>query len=218
MKLVIYIIFILNVSTGFAKAHADSWFNLNAAKQAVIHVDLFFVSKCPSCHNVDVFFQELEKNEPWVEVHRYVINQDRSALQLFYARLHQQHSLDFVTPTIFFCDSRWVGFGFKNGSNNQPLLKGLTYCRQKIQQQGQLSQGTVQVLRQWSAANNMLQSNSPLYYQRLNQVFSLVVLVGILLWICTRQCYQDKKSLGEVTLNKRALLLIGLIVLLTHLI
>ncbi|MCP0914330.1 MULTISPECIES: thioredoxin domain-containing protein [Legionella] len=127
------------------------WYS-NAPKQVKIHVDVFLSSTCPHCHKADEFFKKLEKERPWIVVNRYFINQDKSALQNFYKHLQQQNSTNFSVPAVFFCDSRWAGFADMK-STGQVLLRALNYCRQQISQRGELSQGTINLLRQWGAAN-----------------------------------------------------------------
>lgn len=214
MKLIILLFLILNISTCFANVKASNWYSLTIDKQVEIQVDLFFVSNCPSCDKIDRFFYKLKKNEPWIKVHRYTINQDKVGLQLFHDHLLQQHSLDFSTPTFFFCDSRWKGGGLEEDK----VIKAILYCHQQINHQGQLSQETVRKLQAWSATYNRQYRSLSLDYQRINQMVSLIILVGLLLWICIRPCYRDRKSLDDVRFKKRTFLLIGIIVLWIHLI
>jgi hypothetical protein len=116
-----------------------------------IKVDLFLSSTCSHCHKVDIFFQALEKNKPWLTVHRHIINKDKKALQLFYQRLRQYNSVNFSVPSIFFCDSHWIGFSEAN-TTGETILKGLSYCRQKIMEQKGLTKSTINVLQKWGAA------------------------------------------------------------------
>lgn len=116
-----------------------------------INVDLFLSSTCSHCHQADIFFQALEKKKPWLVVHRYTINEDKKALELFYQRLRAYNSVNFAVPSVFFCDSHWIGFSQAN-TTGEALLKGLNYCRQKIREQKGLTQSTINVLQKWGAA------------------------------------------------------------------
>lgn len=139
-------------------AHANplpvAWFSHNAEKKVTLNVDLFLSSTCPHCHKADLFFSEIEKKEPWLIVHRHVINQDKLALATFYEHLKQQKESDFAVPSVFFCDSHWTGFS-DNNTTGKTLLKAMRYCRKAISQQGDLRPETVNVLRKQAASTNI---------------------------------------------------------------
>ncbi len=140
-------------------SYASGWFNYDAQKQVTIQVDLFLTSTCPHCHKADGFFRDIEKKEPWLIVNRYVINQNKSALDVFYQHLQKQHSNNFSVPAIFFCDSRWAGFADEK-TTGKVLLQALSYCRQKITQEGNLSSETINVLQKWGNASQIQISSS----------------------------------------------------------
>jgi glutaredoxin len=124
-----------------------------------IKVDLFLSSTCPHCHKADEFFKLLESQLSWIVVHRYIVDQDKSALDEFYKHLQAVGSYNFAVPGIFFCNSRWTGFVDTN-SSGKILYKALSYCHEQIKQQGELSTGTVEVLKQWSQVNAVMISPS----------------------------------------------------------
>ncbi len=130
---------------------AADWYHINAEKNVTINVDLFLSSTCPHCHKEDLFFREVEKKEPWLIVHRYVINQDKSALETFFKHLHEAKETNISVPSLFFCDSHWIGFS-DEATTGKILLDALKYCRSKIIQQGQLSSETISVLQKESAS------------------------------------------------------------------
>lgn len=138
----------------YSLAHASEWFKYDAQKQVSIQVDLFLSSTCPHCHKADEFFRNIEKKEPWLVVHRYVINQDMQGLQTFYQHLQKQNSNNFSVPAIFFCDSRWSGFADEN-TTGKVLLQALSYCHQKVTEQGNLSQETINALQKWGNASQI---------------------------------------------------------------
>ena len=144
----------------FAAPQSVAWFGRDAANHVTITVDLFLSEGCPHCHKADAFFQGLEKKEPWVIVHRHIINQDKAELQLFYERLKQQHSTNFSVPALFFCDSRWVGFD-DDESSGKAFLRGLNFCRKNITTQGELRPDTVRWLREWGGASQYEMSHKP---------------------------------------------------------
>lgn len=149
MKFIVGVMFLTIVSLAYADPKPSPWFTHDAGNQVQMNVDLFLASTCSHCHKADIFFRNIEKNNPWLIVHRYIINQDKPALQTFYEHLQQQHSSDFSVPTVFFCNSRWVGFA-EAKTTGKALLNALTYCHQKISQQGELSAATVNVLQKQS--------------------------------------------------------------------
>ncbi|WED41934.1 hypothetical protein [Legionella cardiaca] len=139
------------VSLSWADA-SSSWFTHGENKEIKIQVSLFLSSTCTHCQKADAFFRGLEANTPWLEVHRYLVNLDKTALTTFNQFLEQQGSDDFSVPAIFFCNSHWIGFAEANSSGKE-LLRGLNYCHDKLTQTGQLDANTTKVLRQWASAN-----------------------------------------------------------------
>jgi hypothetical protein len=115
-------------------------------------VDLFISSTCPYCHKADQFFANLVKELPWLRLHRYVINQNRLDLNVFYQRLQKQKSTDFSVPAIFFCNSRWTGF-LGGDTSGRLIVDGLRFCHQHLVDEGQLSTATINVLQKWGTAS-----------------------------------------------------------------
>ena len=147
------LMFILSCS--IAQANAEpTWFTQGEDKQVLINVDVFLTSTCPHCQKADAFFSEIEKKNPWLVIHRQEINEDKAALELFYNLLQQQHLNDFSVPAMFFCNSHWTGFADAN-STGKVLLSALDFCRQKITQDGQLNQVTIDVLQKWGKASQL---------------------------------------------------------------
>ena len=136
------------------QANTVPWYSHSAEGQVTITVNLFISSTCPHCHKADLFFHEIEKKEPWLKVHRYVINQNKVALETFYTYLQQQKESDFSVPAIFFCDSRWIGFS-DNKTTGKILLQALKYCHNQIIQQGELNQTTIKVLRKQALSTHV---------------------------------------------------------------
>jgi glutaredoxin len=125
-----------------------------AAPDALIKVDLFLSSTCPHCQKADAFFRDMEQKKPWLMVHRYIINQDKSALDHLYTRLQQQRSMNFSVPAIFFCGSQWTGFKDID-TTGKALRHALVYCHQKIIQENELTPATINVLQKWGAASQL---------------------------------------------------------------
>ena len=147
-------LFLLTISVSYAYSSSSPWFTRDAHNNVSITVDLFISSTCPHCHKADAYFRDIEKKQPWITVHRYVINQDKSALQTFYEHLQQQHTNDFSVPAILFCNSHWTGFAEEN-TTGKTLLRAMSYCHQKIVQQGELSPATINALQKWGAASQV---------------------------------------------------------------
>ena len=147
---------IFNVCVSHAHpTDTTTWFSQdNNATGVILNVDVFISSICPHCHKADVFFREIENNSPWIKVRRHVINEDKTALQLFYQKLKQFNSSDFSVPTIMFCDSRWVGFE-SSETTGKGLLHALNYCRHQIERDGTLTQITSNIVRQWSGTSRV---------------------------------------------------------------
>jgi hypothetical protein len=131
--------------------------------EALIPVDLFMTSTCSHCHKADEYLQSLEKNTKWIKLNRYVINEDKKALAVFYDRLNALGSTNFSVPTIIFCDSRWLGFDNAENSGKS-LVHALNFCRENLNRDGYLKKATRNTLRQWSATssgNMNLEINQP---------------------------------------------------------
>ncbi len=154
LQIALSVIFLLNITISHANPQSNKWFSQDAQKNVSVTVDLFLSSTCPHCHKADAFFRDMEKKQPWLVVNRYVINQDKSALQTFYEHLQQQHSGNFSVPAIFFCDSRWAGFADEN-TTGKALSRAISYCHQQIIQQGELSAATVSALQKWGNASQI---------------------------------------------------------------
>jgi hypothetical protein len=122
-------------------------------KTEIIQVDFFLSSTCPYCQKADAFLHDAEKKYPWLVVKRYTINQDTSALQTFYEHLQEQKSTDFSVPALFFCHSRWAGFQ-DAGKTGKIWLKALSYCHQKMMQQGKLEPAVIRVLQNEGQASH----------------------------------------------------------------
>lgn len=147
--------FILLLSGSMTYADPEpAWYTQGEGKQVLINVDLFLTSTCPHCQKADAFFNEVAKKNPWLVIHRHVINEDKAALQTFYDRLQQQHLNNFSVPAIFFCDSHWTGFA-EADTTGKVLLPALEYCHKKISQEGQLSKATINVMQKWGKASQV---------------------------------------------------------------
>lgn len=174
-----------------------AWYSHGADKQVLIHVDIFLTSTCHHCQKADAFFDEMRAKYPWLVVHRYIINQDKAALQTFYERLRQQNLNNFSVPGIFFCDSHWAGFADAK-TTGKALTSALQYCHQQISKQGQLSQATVNVLQKLGRANQVqigatFEHSAPLLVTiaALTDAFSpcslfVFALLLAFLWLCPR--------------------------------
>jgi hypothetical protein len=146
----------LCVSMNFLYANTSPfvWFDHESNGQVALHMDLFTSSTCVHCQKADVFFRDVEKTTPWLRVHRYVINDDKAALKLFYAHLENDRPINFSVPAMFFCGSRWSGFN-DDDSTGKALIKALSYCHQQIMQQGSLSATTIATVHDWGAASQL---------------------------------------------------------------
>lgn len=138
--------------SGWAYNQSISWFKIDAEKQVSLRVDLFLSSTCPYCEKASQFFKSLETQNTWLDVHRHIINQDKTALETYHWYLQQQNLDDFMVPAIFFCNTRWAGFR-DTEKTGKKLLKNLNYCRQEISKTGGLSKTTQQILQQTSNAS-----------------------------------------------------------------
>lgn len=149
LRVGVLLTFLFALAAGWADSTSPAWFSVDENKQVKLRVDLFLSSTCSHCQKADKFFQDLESKKPWLDVHRYFINEDKSSLEAFNQYLLKDNSDDFSVPAIFFCDTRWVGFP----EEGAPILKGMNYCLEQIKKTGKLTPVTVQALNQMSTAN-----------------------------------------------------------------
>ncbi len=145
------IIFLFSTSL-WANSPSSLWYEKTTDNKIILNVELFLSSTCPHCHKADAFFKEIETTTPWLHVNRYIIDKDKNALVRFNQLLNDQQMSDFAVPSIFFCNSRWVGFASAE-TTGKDLLHALNYCRQQIEQKGELASASFNVLRRWANAN-----------------------------------------------------------------
>lgn len=157
-QLLLGIFLCVSMSFLYAKTTPFVWYQKEPSGQMAIHLDLFTTSTCVHCQKADKFFRDMEKTSPWLRVHRHVINDDKSALELFYAHIENDRPLNFSVPAMFFCGSRWSGFSDDN-LTGKALQKALIYCHQKIVQQGELSPITIATMHEWGAASQLHMEN-----------------------------------------------------------
>lgn len=176
----IALVFILlgSIITAQANDKPITWFNVNAENQVSVRVDLFVVSTCPHCHQADSFFNNLVANNANYEVHRHVINEDKSALLLFNQYLQNQQVHDFSVPAIFFCNSYWVGFATPQTSG-QGLTQGLSYCYQQISKHRGLTNNTVRALQLMANSYSLGGNITPQAAQSKYKLLWLAVIAAL---------------------------------------
>ena len=111
----------------WADTISSPWYTQTADKKTVLNVALFLSSTCGHCHKADEFFQKIEPTHPWLHVTRYTVDKDKKALTQFNQFLMEQHMSDFAVPSVFFCNSRWVGFATAE-TTGKNLLDGRYSC------------------------------------------------------------------------------------------
>jgi glutaredoxin len=149
LQRVLTILLFLVTSISFAGTEPAPWFSKGADNQLKLRVDLYISTTCSHCQKEDAFIHELQKQKPWLDIHRYEINLDKAALEKFHQALEQQKSDDYSVPALFFCDSRWVGFD-KVETTGRALARSLDYCYQQISKTGQLNPEPKAILKLWS--------------------------------------------------------------------
>ncbi|KTD10872.1 hypothetical protein Lgra_1838 [Legionella gratiana] len=162
----LFAFFIIGASARAADL-SPSWYSKSTDNKVIINVELFLSSTCPHCKKADAFFLDLEKKSPELHVQRNFINQDKNALIRFSQLLNAQQMDDFAVPSIYFCDSRWVGFD-SAATTGKDVFDAIQYCKQQIEHKGSLTKSTVDTLRHWANANQftsgMIEKPSALNY------------------------------------------------------
>lgn len=192
MRYLFKFVSLLIFSTSLTANTASEWYSQQPDKAVVLNVSLFLSSTCSHCHKADAFFKDIEASTPWLKVQRYVIDKDKNALIRFNQLLLTQKNQDFAVPSIFFCNSRWVGFGAAE-TTGQELLRGLNYCKNQLDKKNELTPATVEVLNRWANADlftsSMLDEPSNVSYVAMMAlmdainpcaVFGLICFLGVL--------------------------------------
>jgi thiol-disulfide isomerase/thioredoxin len=133
-------------------AEPEPWFRKADNNQIKLRLSFFLATTCPHCEKEVVYLRDLQKKKPWLEIESYPINKDMKALEHFRQILGEQNLSDYSVPSLFFCNTRWVGFDSAETSG-PPLEKALDYCYQQISRLGYLDKETTGVLNQWASAN-----------------------------------------------------------------
>lgn len=152
MRHLVKLLLLFLFSTSLWANNVSEWYTQQSDKSLVLNVSLFLSSTCSHCHKADAFFKQIEATTPWLHVQRYVIDKDKNALIRFNQLLMTQKNQDFAVPSIFFCNSRWVGFGAAE-TTGQELLRGLNYCKEQLEKKSELTLATVEVLNRWANAD-----------------------------------------------------------------
>lgn len=148
------VIFFVFHATVWAAELSPTWYSKTDNK-VVINVEMFLSSTCPHCQKADAFFHEIEAKYPDLQVQRYYINQNRDSLRRFYQLLSDQQMDDFAVPSIYICNSRWVGFASAE-TTGKDLLHAINYCKKQIESKGKLTLETVNTLRHLANANRFI--------------------------------------------------------------
>ena len=168
IKTLITFFFLFNLSITHANPKSLVWYSAQN-NQVKINVDMFLSSNCSHCLKADAFFKELEQSHPWLVVNRYYVNENKVALQVFYELQANEKTHNFAVPAMFFCDSHWIGFD-QPQTTGKVILRALNYCKERISHQGELSSATIDMMRQWSNANELLIGSTI-----TNPVYKLIV-------------------------------------------
>jgi hypothetical protein len=147
--MVLFFMFSTNL---WANNTSSPWYTQDVGKKTNINVELFLSSTCAHCQKADAFFREIEAQSPWLHVKRYMVNDSKEALIRFNQLLAEQQMSDFAVPSVYFCDSRWVGFATAE-TTGKNLVNAINYCKHQIEKKGALSPATVNTLRRWANAN-----------------------------------------------------------------
>lgn len=197
---IVFLFLMVFVNQNAKAATTPEWYQIDANHHVTLRVDLFEVSTCPHCQQANAFLTELANQNSWIELHHHVINQDKEALLLFNEYLQHQDIHDMSVPTIFFCDSRWVGFTTAEKSGKS-LKLALQYCYQQIQHQKTLLPESKSALQQmatsyWLAASIKDQTTNYLVlpFLAILAAVSPCSLMGVLLLIALMALSPTKSS------------------------
>lgn len=195
MRLFCYLVFSTLIIGLVHAADTSSWYQLHTNNQSSdstvsrveIPVEVFLTSSCPHCKALSAFLEQYQKTHHWITVHRYYIDTNKAALEKFNNMTQSLHIEinQFVTPAVFFCDSRWLGFDTPQHLG-KALDRGLSFCKRAIIKDGHLSRETILKLRGWGDATII---NPPFSLKTHQILYPLAVAFldsmssGVCVWI-----------------------------------
>lgn len=190
-----------------AETMQNYWYSTTEGKQVKLRVDLYLSSTCPHCQKTDAFFKEQEGKLPWLEVHRNIINQDKTALDNFHHELQMFGDDNYAVPAIFFCKTHWIGFDTELTSG-MALLRGLNYCHDQIMKTGSLDHESQLFLKQLAGASwlsaSMTAQPTMIYFLPMIALFdvlsscSLFCVFALFSFIWLHREFKVKLGLGIV--------------------
>ncbi len=141
-------------------------------------VDVFLTSNCPVCTKTESFLNQIQQHAPWLQITRHYIDLDKKSLEQFYQLQLSYKQSDFIVPSTFFCNSRWIGYVEKVPVEQNPLLQGMEYCYQQLTKNNPkiLVEQNVQAM-----ASNYWIESSLVNSNKLNSNFILWILAADLL-------------------------------------
>ena len=147
-----YLLIFFILSTNVWASSTSEWFSIDKDHKATLNVELYLSSTCPHCQKANAFFHSIEANYPWLHIQYNFIDKDKNSLIRFNQLLIEQQKNDFAVPSIFFCNTRWLGFATAE-TTGKDLLQALNYCKQQIEKKGELNTTALNTIKHWANAN-----------------------------------------------------------------
>ena len=160
-RCILFLIFLFSICNVTASSVPTTnlgkpWFTHSNVFNTKIYVDLYMSSNCPHCIQANYFFSELERQQRWIVVERHWVDKDITALKDLYRESALfDYSGGYVVPSIFFCQTHWVGFNEQSLSGKM-LLKGLNTCFTSIFSTGEITPQALNQLQRWSQESRVL--------------------------------------------------------------
>ena len=90
------------VSNSFAQPPLSPWYIQGPNQEVILKLEVYLSSTCPHCKDAAVFLNTFQKAHPWVQVNRYLINENKPALKQFASRIDAMNVRGFAVPAFVF--------------------------------------------------------------------------------------------------------------------
>lgn len=179
-----------------------TWYE-NKVNVMQVNAYLFLSSSCKNCTTMQSYLQQYALNHPWLNIHYQFVDKKPKDLALFNTFLKQKKENDFIVPSLYFCNSRWVGV-----ADTQVLGEAMTYCYEHLIKEKRLSSATQKVLQNRASAYlfklQLLQQDriaNPTPLLILSEILTSIPLIFSLLCLLIWSSGIHKKILGVYLLS-----------------
>ncbi len=108
----------------------EFWYGTAADGTPTVRLYYFFSPTCPHCQAAKPFLAELERDNPWLEVKRYSVKDNRANARFYFDTAQSLGVEALSTPGFVFCRQVVIGYDTAETTGKQ-LADALTACRDR---------------------------------------------------------------------------------------